>query len=88
MSEDEITEALLTFIRDNLLTESAQAPIDDTTPLLDHGILNSLKTAMLLNFARDTLGTFIPPEYLDLKNFRDVRSIAAMIHSLSDPAHA
>jgi acyl carrier protein len=81
MPEDEVTVKVLTFVRDNFQPDDLP-PIDETTPLLD-SILDSLKTAMLLNYLRDGLGTPVPPAQIDSRNFRDVRSISAMVRGLT-----
>lgn len=82
MSEDDVSAALTSFIRDNLAPD-APYDIDERTPLLELGILDSLKTAMLLNYIRDGLGTPVPPQLIDAVNFRDARSIATMIGGLT-----
>ncbi|HET8658576.1 MAG TPA: phosphopantetheine-binding protein [Micromonosporaceae bacterium] len=83
MSEDEVTADLLAFIRTNLRKPGSDLEIDESTPLMETGILDSLKTAMLLNYIRDALHTPIPPLYLEAKNFQDVRTITSMIRELS-----
>jgi hypothetical protein len=89
MSEDEVRASLLAFIRENFKAASGDLDIGETTPLLDAGILNSLNTAILLNYIRDGLHTPIPPLYIEAKNFKDVRSITAMIRALAtDGSHA
>jgi acyl carrier protein len=58
--------------------------LTDETPLLAWGILDSFKTAKLLTFIEDELGTQIPPAQLFAGNFRDIRSIAAMVRANGD----
>ncbi|MFI5916537.1 acyl carrier protein [Dactylosporangium sp. NPDC051541] len=81
VSEEEISARLVQFIRERLLDGTAEHDIDERTPLLDRGILDSMKTAVLLNFIRTELGTQLPPAALDGANFVDVRTIAAMVHA-------
>jgi acyl carrier protein len=83
MPEDEIAAQLVAFIRKNLQSDDRDELIDEATPLLESGILDSLKTAILLNYIRDELGTAVPPARIDSRNFRDVRSISAMVHELA-----
>jgi clorobiocin biosynthesis protein CloN5 len=82
MSDDEVATALTEFIRHNLVKDMPD-DIDEDTPLLERGILDSLKTAMLLNYIRDGLGTAVPPLLIDAKNFHSARTIAVMIGGLS-----
>lgn len=81
MSEEEISARLVAFIREQLLDGAADGDVDELTPLLSRGILDSMKTAVLLNFIRTELGTQIPPSELNDRNFVDVRAIAAMVHA-------
>ena len=85
MSEDEIKASLLAFIRD-YFQASGDPEIDEETPLVDSGILDSLKTAMLHNYIRDGLHTPIPIPCIDAKNFKDVSSIISMIRELATPS--
>jgi acyl carrier protein len=81
MPDDEVLTKLVSFAQDNLRPSDMQEPIEATTPLLEMGILDSLKTAILLNFIRDELGVFVPPLEINARNFKDLTSIAAMVSS-------
>lgn len=72
---------LLTFIRTQFLDGDANGELTEDTPLLAWGVLDSFKTARLLDFIEDELGSQIPPAQLYAGNLRDVRSIAAMVHA-------
>jgi acyl carrier protein len=82
MSHDDITEHLITFIQDNLVGADAGVTVDEATPLLQLGILNSLKTAMLLNYVRDELHAPIPPERLSAGNFATPKDISALVQEV------
>ncbi len=69
------------FIRTQFLDGDATGELTDETPLLAWGVLDSFKTARLLSFIQDELDSQIPPEQLYAGNFRDVRSIAAMVRA-------
>lgn len=75
------TDKITAFIQENCL-DDLDLVIDSDTPLLELGILDSLKTAMLLNYIRDTLNTPIPPERLSAGHFRSPRDIAAMVEDV------
>jgi acyl carrier protein len=76
------TERLVSFIREKFLPDDISAGFGPETPLLELGVLDSLKAARLLNFIRRDLGTSVPTSMIDTRNFRDVRSITAMIAAL------
>lgn len=78
----EVDEKLAAFVRDQLLPDELKAGFGPETPLLELGVLDSLKAARLLNFIRGELGTKVPTSMIGTENFRDVRSIAAMVAAL------
>lgn len=78
MVEQTLVDRLVIFIQ-GLVTDDQSIEINEQTPLLDAGVLDSLKTAMLLNFIHSELHATVPIEKLSTQNFRDVRSIAAVI---------
>ncbi len=82
MAEDDMNFRLLTFIQKNLAPEHLTDEITDTSQLFELGVLDSLRTAMLLNFIRDELGTTVPPLMVEYRNFQDVVSITTMVRSL------
>jgi clorobiocin biosynthesis protein CloN5 len=83
MHPDELSGRLISFIQENLLSEDHHdITVDATTPLLELGVLDSLKTAILLNFIHHELKVSVPPEKLSSRNFRDVHSIAATISDI------
>jgi acyl carrier protein len=84
--EDQLISDLLTFIRTQFLDGDVTGELTDETPLLAWGVLDSFKTARLLSFIEDELGSQIPPAQLYAGNFQDVRSIAAMVRANSGQA--
>lgn len=84
MTQDRLTSELLGFIRDQFLDGDPAGELTEETPLLAWGVLDSFKTARLLGFIEDELGAHIPPEQLYAANYRDVRSIAAMVRAFAD----
>jgi clorobiocin biosynthesis protein CloN5 len=82
MSENDFAQRLVGFVRENLLPADSTIELDEQTPLLEAGILDSLKTAILLNYIRDELGVHVSPALIDTRNFANVRSLAAMVDGL------
>lgn len=78
----DLTRRLVDFVQDNLVEDGDDIEVDETTPLLVSGLLDSLRTARLLNFIRRDLGVPVPAAKLDPENFRDVATIVAMVREL------
>jgi acyl carrier protein len=88
MSIDQSSETvtrLLEYTRTQLLGGDADG-LTPETPLLEWGVLDSLKTARLVGWIRDEFGVRVPPTKMNGANFKDLNSIAALIGSLRDPA--
>ncbi|MEU1389832.1 MULTISPECIES: phosphopantetheine-binding protein [unclassified Nonomuraea] len=79
---DDITRRLVDFIQDNLVLDGDDVKVDETTPLLVSGLLDSLRTARLVNFLRKDVGVRITAAMLDPENFRDVATIVTMVRQL------
>ncbi|MEU1723303.1 phosphopantetheine-binding protein [Nonomuraea sp. NPDC005692] len=79
---DDITRRLVDFVQDNLVLDGDDVKVDETTPLLVSGLLDSLRTARLVNFLRKDVGVRITAAMLDPENFRDVATIVTMVREL------
>lgn len=88
MSADSICARVTAFIRDVLCaatdtdTDTDTEEITETTALLEGGLLDSLRTAKLLNFIRLEFGVTVPAGAIEFRHFRDARSVAAMVRAL------
>ncbi|NUR87362.1 MAG: acyl carrier protein [Nonomuraea sp.] len=78
----DVGRRLVDFIQENLVLEGDDIVVDETTPLLVSGLLDSLRTARLLNFLRKDIGVRISAANLDPENFRDVATIVTMVREL------
>lgn len=67
------------FVRDELTPEELKDSFEATTPLLETGILDSLKTAVLVNFIRDKLGVRLPLEKFEPETFENVAALSAVV---------
>jgi len=79
---EEITARLLAFIRQRFLDDDTQTKLTETTPLLEWGILSSLNMVVLLEHIRAEFGSPVPPDRINARHFRNVATIAAMVHDL------
>jgi acyl carrier protein len=82
MSGEEVAARIRAFIGENFLDGDQKGELNDTTPLLEWEVLNSMNSALLLNFLREELGVHVPLAAMNAKNFRDIRSIAALAAGL------
>jgi acyl carrier protein len=80
--EAETTRRLVSFIREKILPDELKDNFDETTSLLELGVLDSLNTAILLNFIQDDIGTRVPVGKIAADNFRDVHTLTAMLCDL------
>jgi|HubBroStandDraft_5_1064220.scaffolds.fasta_scaffold69552_2 hypothetical protein len=81
MSGDDATR-IRAFIGENFLDGDPKGELCDTTPLLEWEVLNSMNTALLLNFLREELGVNVPLAAINATNFRDIRSISTLVAGL------
>jgi acyl carrier protein len=86
--EDQLISDLLLFIRTQFLDGDPAGELTDETPLLAWGVLNSFSMARLLGFIQGELGSQLSPDQLYAGNFRDIRSIAAMVRANGGRARA
>jgi acyl carrier protein len=79
LSEDEVSVRLIAFIRERFLAGDPDGELSETSPLLEWGILNSLNTAILINYIREEFATPVALEKVDATSFKSVQSITAML---------
>jgi len=88
MTRAEISAQLLDFIRERFLDSDPNSDLNESTPLLEWGILNSMNTVILLNFIRDELKCPVSAASVNGQNFKDVNSITTVSLAGSDTAAA
>lgn len=79
MPATETTDRLIKFISQEFLDGGSQGDLDETTPLLEWGILSSMNMVRLLTYIRDELGYAVPADRINADNFGNVKRITAMI---------
>ncbi|WP_394834503.1 acyl carrier protein [Pendulispora rubella] len=82
----ELHDRILAFVRDELANATERGELTATTPLLEAGILDSLRTARLIAWLRDDLGVRIPPLAMTGKNFHNIDRITDLVASLRTTA--
>lgn len=82
MSTDQYTQILkdLTeYVSVRLLGEENATDLTKNTPLLELGVLNSIETARLVAYIRETFDVRLSPAAMTAKNFRDLETIASLV---------
>lgn len=87
MTDDEIAGKISTFIKEEFLDGDPKGELTETTPLLEWGVLNSMRTMVLLNFVRGELGVKVPTSKINPRDLKNLRSINSMVCELA-AAHA
>jgi acyl carrier protein len=81
MPLDELEDALLCFLRDELFVGD-DIRLDVTTPLLESGVLNSIDVMYLVGFVEEHYSVEIPSELLTPDALATLSSFAALIRRL------
>ncbi len=68
------------------LLEGADVGLDESTPLLELGLIDSISIVRLQTFASTELGVQIPHRQLTPQNLSSIRSIADLITGLQRAA--
>lgn len=79
LSESEISARLIAFIRERFLDGDAANELNETSPLLEWGVINSLNSAILLAFISEEFGTSYLLENIDATTFKSVRNMTMML---------
>jgi acyl carrier protein len=78
MQQTTVSEQLKKYIAQDVLG-GKDIGLDETTPLLEWGIINSLEMVRLLNFIRKQFDIDIPTDKLVADHFTNITSIAELI---------
>ena len=78
MNQTTIVEQLKSYIAQDVLG-GKDIGLDETTPLLEWGIINSLEIVRLLQFIRKQFSVDIPMDNLAADSFINIRSIANLV---------
>jgi acyl carrier protein len=87
MKREEVVRNLQAYFVREIL-EGNEADLDEESPLLEWGLLNSLEIIRLLRFVREEFGVRLEQRQVAPNTFKDIRSIANLIvHSASGETH-
>nr|2N5H_A Chain A, Peptidyl carrier protein PltL [Pseudomonas protegens Pf-5]2N5I_A Chain A, Peptidyl carrier protein PltL [Pseudomonas protegens Pf-5] len=83
MDGEEVKEKIRRYIMEDLIGPSAKEDeLDDQTPLLEWGILNSMNIVKLMVYIRDEMGVSIPSTHITGKYFKDLNAISRTVEQL------
>ena len=78
MQRSTVVEQLKKYIAQDVLG-GKDIGLDETTPLLEWGIINSLEIVRLLSFVRKQFGADIPVGEIAAESFTSISSIAELV---------
>jgi acyl carrier protein len=82
MEKTEFENAIKNFIVQELL-DGKDAGLDNSTPLLKWGVIDSLSLVSLLSFIEERFGIGVPPAEVNAANFENLTAIADLLNRLS-----
>ncbi|MFD2415051.1 acyl carrier protein [Amycolatopsis pigmentata] len=88
LDRTKLVEELLRYTREELETGLPPERITPDSPLLEWGVLDSVRTARLLAHLRDDLGTRVPPTHMTAQHFATLRAVADLVLSLQEQTTA
>lgn len=78
MTQQEIKRSLQDFIVDKLLDGDA-GELDEHTPLLEWGVIDSIAMVALLDFIKTQLGAEIPDDKVSPRHFATITALARLV---------
>lgn len=81
MDHSTIAQSIRNFIAQTIL-DGKDMGLDDETPLLEWGIINSMEIARLVSFIQDQHGVSIPGDRIIPDHFKDIQSLAELVLEL------
>jgi acyl carrier protein len=78
MRHEDIVRDLREFISERIL-EGEDVGLDETTPLIEWGILNSMEMIRMVGFISERYAVDLPSDTIRLDNFKDLGSLARLV---------
>jgi len=79
MTRAEIARRITNFIREAFLDGDPLGELNEKTPLLEWGVLNSINIVHLISFIRTEFHVVVPPLKINAQNLKDIQSISALV---------
>jgi acyl carrier protein len=76
---NELSAKIKEFIITEVNPELNLTHIDDSEPLIESGIVDSLGVLKIMSFLDESFGVDLSSEEIKLENFRDVRTICELV---------
>lgn len=80
MDQAEVRSKVRKFIAEEVL-EGKDQGLDENTPLLEWGVINSFETIRIKKFIQETFGVILAPGDLNAKNLKNISCIADLVAS-------
>jgi acyl carrier protein len=81
MDTEQVKNRIRAFIAKQLL-EGNDEGLDEHTPLLELGVVDSMGITELTTFLEAELGVAVPPEELNAANFSTIEALSALVGRL------
>jgi medium-chain acyl-[acyl-carrier-protein] hydrolase len=81
VTREQMLGQLRRFVLDELL-DGRDTGLDERTPLLAWGVLDSLSVNQLLSFTRERFGIEVPPDQVTPDNLQDLDSYTGLLTRL------
>ena len=78
MQRSEVLAQLRSYVAQQLL-DGRDIGLDETTPLLEWGVINSLEIIRLLAFIQQQFNIAIPPDQIVADHFTDLGTISDLV---------
>jgi len=82
MGQSGVIQGLKEYVVKELL-EGQDIGLDESTPLLEWGVINSIEMARLVTFIENQWNVSIPEEMIVIQHFQSIESIAALVEQLA-----
>ena len=82
MQRSDVVDQLKHYIAESVL-DGKEVGLDESTPLLEWGVINSLEIARLLNFIQQQFHVEIPSEKVIAEHFANLRVLSDLVMELA-----
>lgn len=77
-----LAAALVRYIADNVVRDRTAVRIDESTPLIDGALIDSMGLLQIVTFLEERTGVRIPDDAVIPDNFQTVRDMQRMVEEL------